>query len=530
MTKVNLNCRFCGKKIVYDTSEKMFTCTHCGQSFLISEFLSESELANIDNMQPNEIERRITVSNLIIDGEQCLYKADYAAAEKNFKKAIELDNRDSRAFYGVVKAMTQNFNVLPQGEEYKLFIKRALELADGEQKKQISIQLEKLEVLKKEAQAKAAKLQNPGKLKTFKAALVSKLPYLIVFALTAFLLVAIVLSMLPKPDTTQGGDSTIEIYSASDLKKLQNNSSALSATIVLMNDIDYANGNWIPVGTASSPFTGKFCGNNHKISNLTIAAGEGSGFFGYCNNAEILSLKLDGVKISGTSDLSKISAGIVAGYAKNTTIKLVEALPKCSISLSCSLAESLTVGGLVGYLEGGSIANSCSYTLIDYSSTAPTLDIKIYIGGLLGILNNSQMSHCLTSSAINVSVGETASAKLYVSGIAGASQESGGKNYIINYSCFMGLVSVSCDETKLFLSGVSFMDETSNVKNNLIFKGSDTFKVNDRDIENSALCDSDFDESRIQVFSDQSKLMAELHMILDAEFWTDSATSEPHLK
>ncbi len=58
------------------------------------------------------------------------------------------------------------------------------------------------------------------------------------------------------------------IWSPNDLDNIRNN---LSGNYILANDIDMSNfGNWTPIGSDSTPFTGTLDGNGHSILNLTI--------------------------------------------------------------------------------------------------------------------------------------------------------------------------------------------------------------------------------------------------------------------
>jgi hypothetical protein len=58
------------------------------------------------------------------------------------------------------------------------------------------------------------------------------------------------------------------IRTVNQLQAMRNN---LGGTYCLANDIDASSkANFIPVGTAAAPFTGRFYGHGHVIRNLTI--------------------------------------------------------------------------------------------------------------------------------------------------------------------------------------------------------------------------------------------------------------------
>jgi hypothetical protein len=117
-------------------------------------------------------------------------------------------------------------------------------------------------------------------------------------------------------------------YIIEDVKDLQNMSSNLSAHYVLGNDINASNtSSWnskagfVPIGTTSKPFTGSFDGKNHTITGLFINRSSTSnvGLFGYVDTTDQV----------GNVGLVKCN---VTGYS--------------------------SVGGLVGYLSGGTVVNS----------------------------------------------------------------------------------------------------------------------------------------------------------------------------
>ncbi|MEI7668008.1 MAG: hypothetical protein WCI62_03355 [Erysipelotrichaceae bacterium] len=82
----------------------------------------------------------------------------------------------------------------------------------------------------------------------------------------------------------------------------------------LMNDIDLAGVNWIPIGTSLDPFAGLFDGNGYTISNLSIISlvnaytvVDGAqlfetGFFGTLSGANISDLTLDKFTITVVSN------------------------------------------------------------------------------------------------------------------------------------------------------------------------------------------------------------------------------------
>lgn len=94
------------------------------------------------------------------------------------------------------------------------------------------------------------------------------------------------------------GESTnpYTIATAQDMKAFANKDNAgepnawgkLTADIVLT-------GTWTPMGSSTSPYTGTFDGQGHKITVLSInATADDAGFFGYVNGATIKNFTLAG--------------------------------------------------------------------------------------------------------------------------------------------------------------------------------------------------------------------------------------------
>lgn len=120
----------------------------------------------------------------------------------------------------------------------------------------------------------------------------------------------------------------------------------------------YNNGKgWLPIGTSSSPFTGKFYGNGYTIRNLKInsdvSVGYNVGFFG-ANSGTISDLAVVAceIKTNLTSTGGKLYVGAIAGYNKGTIQNcIVEGVVDSKMSSSSGLAHNFG-GGVVGFNEG----------------------------------------------------------------------------------------------------------------------------------------------------------------------------------
>ena len=218
------------------------------------------------------------------------------------------------------------------------------------------------------------------------------------------------------------------VNNQTDLNNIRNN---LSDTYCLMADIDFdpngagvstdASRSWIPIGTDSTPFTGKFYGNGHKISGLKISkesACGGShggsckntnvGLFAATNGALISDLELENIDYSFEGNANIVRVGGITGQAalekdtttikiSNTTIKNV--VVSGTISSAAISATKVYVGGLSG--ETGDVQNSVSNVNIDLQS----IPVKAYVGGITGhtgknkkVINNGSISIKRTSS------------------------------------------------------------------------------------------------------------------------------------
>jgi hypothetical protein len=180
----------------------------------------------------------------------------------------------------------------------------------------------------------------------------------------------------------------------------------------LINDIDlssYSEGEgWLPIGTASDRFRGRFNGNGYKITNLVINRPELNdvGLFGATDQmplmsdiikSEIINMALENVDIIGHTNVGGLvgnNYGIISGcYITGTVIGkdgvggLVGVQGWGSTSNSYSLANVSGVnyvGGLVG-LNSFS-ATSSSYAAGTVSGTG------IFIGGLVGYFSTNTIS------------------------------------------------------------------------------------------------------------------------------------------
>ena len=147
-----------------------------------------------------------------------------------------------------------------------------------------------------------------------------------------------------------------------------------------------SNGNFDPIGTSSSPFTGVFDGNGYTISGIQTVAYLSSsahpGLFGYVGNGGEI------------SDLGVVNSSVFASLS----------------SLSSSAYAS--AGGIVGYASSSTITNCYNTGSVSASSSS----LAAFAGGVVGVALSSTITDCYNTGSV--------SAPLYAGGIVGDAESS----------------------------------------------------------------------------------------------------------
>ena len=204
-----------------------------------------------------------------------------------------------------------------------------------------------------------------------------------------------------------------------------------NAKAVLTNDVDLSEVTVVtPIGTSAYPFTGKFDGQNHKISGFHMdASSDRQGLFGYIKDAEILDFSID-----GTLNCPGGGTGIgVIGWSEGSSVSNVHstltiAVPGASVHhvggviggsragthvYRCTFSGSMTVeqdnydcfGGIAGYTNENCYYENCAnYGDITFSAA------NCYAGGICGYLNNTNFTgikYCLNTGHIKMADGST---------------------------------------------------------------------------------------------------------------------------
>ncbi|MDO8041045.1 YDG domain-containing protein [Janthinobacterium sp. SUN137] len=212
--------------------------------------------------------------------------------------------------------------------------------------------------------------------------------------------------------------------SGNDVQGMQGN---LSGNYVLGSNIDAsATGSWdsgkgfVPIGSAGTPFTGKFDGLGHELYGLTINRPETPvGMFGNIGAAgSVRNLSLSNVNITGSQAVFSAAytdIGALAGR-NNGTIENVSSSGAVHGSgyinmgalvgtnagtLSNSRAAGTVVAGAYG-AAGGLVGVNAAGGLIKGSSSAVATTSANYFAGGLAVFNRGTISDSYATGAISV--------------------------------------------------------------------------------------------------------------------------------
>lgn len=186
----------------------------------------------------------------------------------------------------------------------------------------------------------------------------------------------------------------------------------LSKNYKLANDLDLNGMEFSGIGSSDHPFTGRFDGQGHTISNVKISkdGGTGVGFFNAIRGATIKNLNLKDVSVTGGTNVGGLVGDAQVKLDKNDPAKSVANLIG-SCSVSGTVTGRVSVGGLVG-LSGGeydadtgfsiaSAVNNCRAD-VNVTGTGSGSDTNNKLGGLVG----SNAGAITASSASGTVAGE----------------------------------------------------------------------------------------------------------------------------
>lgn len=199
----------------------------------------------------------------------------------------------------------------------------------------------------------------------------------------------------------------------------------LSKNYKLTADLDLSGETFPGIGTAAQPFTGRFDGQNHTISNVTVSGTDSIGFFGVIKGAKIQNLNLKNVNISG-----KEKVGGLVGYAQAALGKDDLSQNVANLIGGCTVSGTVTgsnqVGGLVGLNEGKADPDtlfSIASSIDKCSSSAAVIGTNM-TGGLVGensgTITKSAATGAVTGTSMTGGFAGSSSGDIYDSHAKGA--------------------------------------------------------------------------------------------------------------
>lgn len=550
MSYITLKCKNCGSGMSINPDSKSCTCTHCGSTFLMIELLDEQDMNFSKTITQENLQNKVDFAQALKKGETLLYQAEYKLAEESFKRAIELNDTNYKGYLGVVKAKTSNLNKIPDTPEYKEYIKLACKYVDRDNEIYLKSELAKLELLEREhniqireAKKKQAEIKNRNRAKRDADRFWGKITTTLIVVMTVMIFACIHITKAFYPKDKQKNTTTYEIATAENFIEYSKNEDFLSATINITEDIDFEDITWSPLGTISKPFTGKFNGNGHTISNLKISTADTKttyfGFFGSIKNATVSNTKFEDIEISGTASASHTTThtvGFVSGRSINSKIEKCEVAQSCSATLAHQMNCSLTYGGLVGDAIQSKISYSYSNATLNSNYSVITsqfnVPIRFYIGGIVGYATESSFENCYSTSAIvsNVQSYENKEFVSYAGGIVGYNLLSQNSTAQISKCYFGGSINTNLNtEVKAhYVSGlVGYGANFSRMSNNFAlfnknYQANEVLQVID-------LFDYTPATSVIRYIPPE-QLQTHIYLTFKTEVWENTTTLTPSIK
>lgn len=216
--------------------------------------------------------------------------------------------------------------------------------------------------------------------------------------------------------------------------------------VTVKKDIDMAEvTSWAGVGTASSPFTGKFNGNGHVFTNLKNTS---NGLFGYCQGATISNVKLgkgSSLYFNGEYSGEAGAFGGIVAVAKETTVSGCEMLAEMEFAGKNDNDEPAYVGGLVGKADEKSVVTKSKMTGNLTISTSSAQNV-CYVGGMVGYSEGT-----VTNNEVSGKITFTSGISNIVSG--GVTSVLLEKTTVSNNS-FMGTIALGGTSSNVILGGI----------------------------------------------------------------------------
>ena len=221
-------------------------------------------------------------------------------------------------------------------------------------------------------------------------------------------------------------DSYTEISTEQELLALAGDNTKWGGNYVLAGDIQLTGGSFSPIGTETVPFSGKFSGDGHVLTNVKIsAAGDYSGLFGY-NTGTITYVGIESGEISGgncTGSICGLNAGTITGCYNNAPVTGNESAGGVCGKNSGTVQMSYNTGAVTGILKTGGVCGESTdgSALANCYNTGMLIGDSV-VGGICGSAGSSadvsysfSMAEICGNSNVGGIVGTGSSTKCYYS-------------------------------------------------------------------------------------------------------------------
>lgn len=177
------------------------------------------------------------------------------------------------------------------------------------------------------------------------------------------------------------------------------------------NGLDCSTLEFEPIGYGNTYFLGTFDGNNKTIKNLTVNDNDGDcvGFVRILGEGGVIKdLTLDNLTLSGGNSSSNSIGGLVGylngGTINNCTVQNSNISCKKDSETTSNNSQNPTVGGIAGQSVAGTITNC---TLLNSAVNAETFDTmnssaNANAGGIVGKANSGSISGCQVKGTTTV--------------------------------------------------------------------------------------------------------------------------------
>ena len=204
--------------------------------------------------------------------------------------------------------------------------------------------------------------------------------------LTVLMISGSVSVALAAPAGTGAAGDPVVIANADDFAALAADPAAYDGKYIsLAGDIQLASEEILPIGTPEAPFKGIFDGCGFKVKGTGDMYGDPDmdnfGVFGVTDGAVIKNVTVYGMNFSCGNNVAAL-----VGYAKDTEISGITVY-------ACSVEGDSKTGGVVGLMEGGSVA--------DCRTSA---ELQLYngnnAGGVVGCVTGGEVLRCVNDGNV----------------------------------------------------------------------------------------------------------------------------------